>query len=251
MHHVPENSTFLATLREQYPSLAKTLFMKEKVVTSCSYIQLPATWDEYFSTLSQRGRRNLRRAMKMLQKEHVVEFKKYIGGEDLREQLEILFKLHLKRWEDSKFLTPEARNFYIDVSKAFFQNKWLDLSFLKANGKAVSAFWGFNYNNMCWAMTIASDTDYSYFSVGQLHFMKLIESSIQNGQEIFDFLKGEQAYKFHWTDRKKDNIRVTITGRSLVSRCRAVLLQIFTKYNNIRTRSFRENIALLLKKIRS
>ena len=66
MWHIPENSDFLTILREQYPSFSKTLFWDEQLISSCPYIVLPATLGEYLSSLSQKRRQNLRRAMKSL-----------------------------------------------------------------------------------------------------------------------------------------------------------------------------------------
>ncbi len=254
MYHIPENSTFLTILREQYPSLSKSLFLHEKVITSCPYINLPATWEEYLHTLSKKRRGNLRRAMQSLQKDHEVEFKRYTAGDDLQNQLQVLFKLHQKRWQGkniiSKFTTPEAREFYMDVSQAFNKNNWLSFSSLNVDGKTVSMLWGFKYRNTWCDMTPAFDPDYSRYSVGNLHILKIIEESIQDGLGKLDFLKGEAAYKAHWTSCKTDNIRITIAKRGFVGRYRAKLFQALIKYDNARARNFRENIDLLLKKIR-
>jgi CelD/BcsL family acetyltransferase involved in cellulose biosynthesis len=254
MSHIPEKSDFLGVLREQYPSFSSSLFLTERLISTCAYIMLPATWDGYFYTLSAKRRKNLRRSIKLLQKDHVVEFKKYAGGEDLRDQLQVLFELHQKRWQvrniRSKFAEPEAREFYVDISKAFYQNNWLDFSFLNIDGKPLSTSWGFIYNNMYYDMTGAFDIDYLNFSVGTLHEMKLIECAIQNGLGKFDFLKGDETYKSHWTHCKTNNVQIVMAKRSLLGRCRVKLLKTLTKYDNIRARSVRDNFDLLLKKIR-
>jgi CelD/BcsL family acetyltransferase involved in cellulose biosynthesis len=254
IYQVPENSTFLTILREQYPSLSKSLFLNEKVITSCPYIELPKTWEEYLRSLRKKRRGNLRRAMQSLQQDHKVEFKKYTAGDDLRKQLQVLFKLHQKRWQGenivSKFTTAEAREFYTDVSKAFSEKNWLSFSSLDVDGKTASILWGFTYLNTWWDMTPAFDPDYAQYSVGNLHMMKIIEESIQNGLEKIDFLKGQASYKFHWTSSERDNYRITIARKGFGGRYRVWLFEVLKKYSNSRKRSFRENIELLINKIR-
>jgi len=254
MSHIPENSLFLAGLREQYPAFSSSLLLIEQPVSSCPYIDLPANWEEYFHALSRNDRGNLRRSMRSLQKEHAVEVKKYAGGDDLREQLQVLFELHQKRWQErnviSKFARPEARDFYLDVSRVFHQNNWLDLTFLNAGGKPVSAFWGFNYNDTFWNMTQTFDPDYSKYGVGQLHIMKLIEDAIKNGQRKFDFLKGDEAYKSRWTSSATNNFQITMAKSGFWGRYRVKLLRILIKYDNFRARNFRDNLGMFLKKMR-
>ena len=255
IYHIPENSTFLTILREQYPSYSDALFLNEKIITYCPYIELPATFEEYYNALNKKKRYNIRRAMRSLEQDHVVEFKNFSESDDLRSQLQVLFDFHQKRWQEknviSKFTKSEARNFYMDVSRAFIKNNWLYYSILNVDGKTVSAEWGFDYNKVSYYMSGAFDLHYSGYSLGTLHLMKLLENAIQNGQRKFDFLKGDQAYKSHWASNKTANIRITIVRSGLVGRYRAILFQILKKYNNIKGRSFRENISLVYKKLQS
>ena len=244
MLNVPENSSFLTVLREQYPAFSRSMYLDEQLVDSCPYIDLPASWEEYFHTLSKHMRENLRRRMRSMQKDHVIEFKKYENGDDLREQLQVLFELHQKRWRlknmKSKFAEPEAREFYFDVSQAFHKNKWLDLSFQNVDGKPVSAHWGFIYNNIFHYMTPAFDPDYSYYSVGNLHIMKLLEDSIKNRLRKFDFLTGAEIYKSYWTQCTKDNIQITMAKMGFWGSCLVKLFQIIIKVGNIRRLGLRQ-----------
>jgi CelD/BcsL family acetyltransferase involved in cellulose biosynthesis len=253
IYHIPENSAFLTLLREKYPSFSKSLYFDEKPSSYCSHILLPSTWEEYFSTLGAKMRKNLRRETKLLERDHAVEFRKYAGAEDLRDQLQVLFELHQKRWGiehiNSKFIEPKAREFYVDVSKAFYQNNWLDFSFLHVDGKPLSTSWGFIYNNTYYDNTGAFDVDYLDLSLGTLHEMKLIERAIQYGLGKFDFLKGIEPYKSHWSNGKTDNFRITIAQNSFRGRYRAKLFQILIKIGYARERGLRENVNLLLKKL--
>ena len=179
---------------------------------------------------------------------------KYSGDEDIKSNLETLYHLHQKRWQgknmSSKFLETQAREFYFDVSEAFLQNDWLDLSFLKVEGKTVSIEWGFNYDESYWSMTGGFDPDYSRYSVGNIHAMYLIKSAIHSGQKKYDMLKGTESYKSHFAENKSSNAIITLIESGFRGRWRAMLFSTLIKYDNSRARSLNENLKLLLKKLK-
>ncbi len=253
MSHIPEKSSFVSALREQYPAFSKSLSLNERLISSCPYITLPATWEEYFQTLSRNRRGILRRAMRSLQKDHTVEFKKYENNESLQDKLQVLFDFHKERWQkrniSSKFSRPEAREFYVDVSQAFYQSNLLNLSYLNIDGETVSIIWGFNYDGKYYYMTPAFNLSYSDYGVGNVHMMKLIEDAIHIGLSEFDFLKGTEAHKSHWTHCKIDNIQIIMAKRCFWGRYRLKLLEMLIKYEHIRARSLRDNFIQLYKKI--
>jgi CelD/BcsL family acetyltransferase involved in cellulose biosynthesis len=250
-YHIPENSGFSTLLREQLSSFSQVLYLDEKPSSFCSYILLPATWEEYLHTLSRNSRRNITRKLQYLLKDHVLELRKITDDNDLLEKLKILFELHQKKWgRESKFNKPEARAFYTSVSQALRQNGWLNFSYINVDGKTLSLLWAFNYNGTFWGMTNAVDVDYAEYSAGSIHLSKAIEDSIKDGLKKFDFLKGDEGYKFHWTDKKTDNVKITITQNSMTGRFRARLLQSLIKIGYARKRSFQENINLIFKKMK-
>lgn len=253
MSHIPENSHFLSALRGEFPSISNNLLIDERPLSSCPYISLPTTWEQYLQDQSRNLRKQIRKKMRLLQEKHKVELKKYTSAENLREQLQILFELHQKRWQGSSiaeiFASPTTREFYLDVSQALYKKDLLNLSFLNVDGRPVSAGWGFNYHNEFCYMTCAFDPGYLDYSVGFLHMVKLIEDAIENGMRKFDFLQGSEAYKFRYAQAKTVNFQITLVKKGLGGIYLLKLLQTLTKVDNIRTRTFRENCRRLLEKI--
>ena len=254
---VSDQSDFAAFLRDMPQEFARSLKVKERVISVCPYILLPETWEEYQSHCypNKKRLRNLRRLVKVLQKEHEVEFKEYSGDdEELNDQLQIMYELHKNRWINktgtSKFIEGYVRDFYFEISKIFDRYGWLAFTSLNVDGKPVAFLWGFRYRNAWLAMTAAFDPEYSQYSIGQLHYLKIIEKAIQERLEKFDFLKGGSEYKHHWTSTLIKNIQFTITRNKLRSKCRSVLLDVIIKLQNISDRSLRQNIILLYRKLR-
>ena len=254
--HIPEDSDFIQALREQYRSPLFSLSIAEQMVTSCPYIDALETWEDYASTLTKHGRykvNKLRREILKLKENQRIEYNHYSKGDNLPEHLDTLFQLHQKRWEErniySKFLKPEVRAFYRDISKAFCENNWIDLTFLNIGGQAVAASWGFIYNNRFYYMTSTFDTGYSSLNAGHMLTMRLIERAIQNGLSKFDFLKGDEFFKSYWTHQKLDNIQITIANKGIRGRHLVVLLRLMIKLRNMKERSLRDNLNLMLAKL--
>jgi len=255
--HIPDNADFLITLRNQYPSFSGSLSINERLISSCPYIDLPATWDEYYDNLHKNGRKKakrIKREMQAMQENNELQFKKHTQGDNIQDQLQILFRLHQKRWKErnisSKFSIPEVREFYEDVSEAFIENNWMDLSFLYIDGNVVSAGWGFRYFNQFYYMTSTFDPEHSNHNLGHIHTLQLIEEAIDNGLSRFDFLKGDEFFKTYWAHSKNNNVQIMVSSKGFKGKCRVKLLEMFSKIIRIQERSFGDNMKLLLKNMR-
>ena len=200
--------------------------LTERPESSCPYIELPATWQNYLGSLRAHTRKNWRQYGGWLQKDHLVAFRKYAGDTDLRAEMEPLFILHKKRWRQkgftSKFTSTVEQDFYYDVSKLFWQNGWLNLSFLDVDGKSVSAVWGF---------------DYAAYGIGTIYVARRIEDYFRNGRTKFDFLKGDESYKFRWARHTVNNVQITMTKRGIAERSRIMLLDVLPKISLFRPAS--------------
>jgi CelD/BcsL family acetyltransferase involved in cellulose biosynthesis len=251
--NIPENSGFLLFLQKKYFSIPRYVRLIEHNTTSCPYITLPATWEDYIRTFPKRRRWHLKQKRNKLRKNHVVELVK-IQDLKIYERMCFLFELHRQRWQGSSvsnlFTKPKVRQFYLDVSEIFHHNNWLDLSFLHIDGKPASGCWAFVYNGTFYDHTIAFNPSYSKYSAGTVHMLMLIEDAIQNGLKKFDMLKGAEEYKFRYANSKTVCSHLLMATPSIGGRYHVVLMQIINKLNNIRSRSLKENLQLALKRFK-
>ena len=257
LSQVPQNSVFSTTLSELSRDFTQSLILTKRVISTCPYILLPETWDIYKNQYcpSKKRLKTLQYRLRSLQKDHAVELKEFDGDDDvLNTQLHVLYELHKQRWltqtGKSKFTEKRTRDFYFEISKILHQNGWLSLSSLNVDGKPASIIWGFKYNNIWMDMTPVFDPEYSRFSVGQLQIMKMIESMIEAGFTKFDFLKGGSEYKQRWAQNSEDNLQFIITKNGFLSKYKPMLLYIIIKLQNIKERSFIQNVGLLYRRLR-
>ena len=91
MSQIPKDSQFYYLLWEQSTSFRDSLVLYDKVITTCPYLPLPMTTDEYLRSLHRKRRGNLRRALQSLQQSHNAEFKKHTPDGNLKEEMRLFF----------------------------------------------------------------------------------------------------------------------------------------------------------------
>lgn len=143
---VPDDCEFIDLLRRCASLPTSGLIMQEKVKTLAPYITLPATWDEYFSSLSTSRRHVLRRKLRLLEKAHTVALQD-CTGDNLESMLSTFIDLHERRWQsvDVKglFSDPKMEGFYRDIATQFVKKGWLKFSCLIVDNEVASAEYAF------------------------------------------------------------------------------------------------------------
>ena len=248
---VPEESRFIAALRENASLLSEKLVIQERATTVAPYISLPATWDAYFSSLSQRRRQKLRRSLRALEEEHSVEFRK-CTVDNIDDRLTEFFDLHQERWQSVNirgiFRDAEAKQFYRDIATRLLGKGWLHFSHLDVDGEMVSALFGYIYNGKFYAGTAGRAQRYSKYSVGQLQFMFVIRDAIERNLQEFDLLRGDEPYKFYWTKSTRRYMQVIVIRRGICHGLRLKYLRAFWRLHELRQYRLREIYSLYFMK---
>lgn len=254
LSRIAEDSEFLNLMRKQYPSLPKSLSLYERALTPCPYILLPLTWDEYLASFSSKTRNTLRRKLKLLAKEHNIEFRKCSPDDDIPRNVNTFCELHQRGWQNrglSGFLlVAKMRELHQDVANLFSGKGWLNLSFLVVDGKAASAVYGFEYRQKFYHGLTGFDPDYSKYGIGQLHNMFLIQEAIKNGLKEFDFMIGTEEYKYRWHALNRGNVQIIMMKRDFLGKLRLKLLDAVLLWDKLGKYGLRQSLRLYLRKRR-
>jgi CelD/BcsL family acetyltransferase involved in cellulose biosynthesis len=73
----------------------------------------------------------------------------------------------------------------------------LRLNILELNTTAVAATICLDYKDIVYLYNSGYDPKFSWLSVGLISKAMCIQDSIQRGKKQFDFLKGDEQYKYH------------------------------------------------------
>jgi len=188
----------------------------------CPYILLPSSIDNLMLTLNRNFRKALRRNMRCLQdNSQKMELKKYDEVGSVEETMKIFFKLHQKRCKSKAlpgvFAKQEICDFYVDVARLFADNRWLGLYFLTLDDEPIASQYCFEYNNKMYSALAGFDPNYSTYGVGNIITFKIAENCIKRGLEEYDLLKGDEAWKFHWSSRYRTNLGIRFVNKKVTS----------------------------------
>lgn len=247
---VPDDCVIIKQMYPWLSGLPAKLLCDEKTVTIAPYIPISTDWNSYFASLGPYTRKRLRRLHRM------AELNKNIGYgrfhyHDLDRAINCLFDLHIKRWQSvhirSLFKQQAYRKFYRQIAETFMKRNWLHISYLKVKDTICCIHYSYQYDNKLYAATVARDLSYNKLEIGHLHELQSIRDAFQKGFKEYDFLQGDEAYKFYWTRKYRRYLRFIIIKRTPLSRLRMLFIKmclfLIQFINN--KHSFRELIAIV------
>jgi CelD/BcsL family acetyltransferase involved in cellulose biosynthesis len=165
----------------------------------CPVIELPGTFEDYLGTLDKKQRHEIRRKVRKAESEANISW--YIVGPEhnLDEEIErFLGLMSASQYQKAAFLENEnnVRFFKAIVHKTFEQG-WLQMSFLYVDESVAAAYINFDYQNHILVYNSGLNPNvHGHLSPGIVLLAYNIEHAIETGHTIFDFLRGNETYKY-------------------------------------------------------
>ena len=219
--NIPQNSRTYVKLREMAEARGyQTLVEVEDV---CPIITLPASWDDYLMTLDKKQRHEVRRKLRKADREADTRFV-IVGPEhDLRAEMQSFIELHqLSTPDKDEFMDPTMQAFFFEVAEALQALGWLQLAFIQMNGQKAASLLNFDYDGSILVYNSGYDpSQFSQLSPGIVVTARCIEHAISLGRNEFDFLRGDEVYKYRFgaQDTEVRRLLVAKPGISLQAIC--------------------------------
>ena len=113
-----------------------------------------------------------------------------------------LVRLHATRWNDrdqAGVLDDSLiLRFHREAATGLLQQGVLRLYTLRLDGRAIASFYGFHAHGRAYYYLGGFDPAYGQLSPGMLIIGHAIEQSLQQRAKAFDFLRGQEPYKYAW-----------------------------------------------------
>lgn len=175
---------------------------------ACPVLALPASYDEYVRSLGKNMREQIKRYPKRLEKEFQVEYQLADNPSAVQNALTDLFKLHGARWrqrgQTGVLATARRQKFHRAVCAAFFEKNHLRLWTLRCNGAPACVLLNYVYGGKYYFFIGGFDPNLMRWSVGTCLFAQVFKSAIEEGAREFDFLRGEEEYKYRYGATNRD-----------------------------------------------
>jgi CelD/BcsL family acetyltransferase involved in cellulose biosynthesis len=213
LHAVPAASATVTLLPELAPrfGLAASAVLEER----CPVLELPKTWDDYLAGLSGKARHELLRKMRRVEREapgtHPVGLHR---PEDVAGRLDDFLDLHRRsRTGKARFMDARMEGFFRQVAVALAGVGGVRLWFLEGLEGPLASFLCLEWEETVGLYNSGFHPDRAALSPGLVLLAHVIRDAIERGRRRFDFLRGEERYKYEFGPRPEDLYTVTIGPR--------------------------------------
>lgn len=169
---------------------------------ACPVLEFPASFDEYVRSLGKNMREQIKRYPKRLEKQFAVEYQLAQTPDEVRVALDDLFRLHGKRWrargQTGVLATPRRQAFHREVCEEFLKRGWLRLWTLRCDNRPACVLLSYCYEGRYSFFIGGFEPELMRWSVGTCLFARVFQHAIEEGATEFDFLRGEEEYKYRF-----------------------------------------------------
>lgn len=210
-YNLPQFSPTLATLRTI--SLEKGWEYSESIYQPCPAIPLPGDFETYLTGLDKKQRHEIRRKIRRAEESgRGVHWYIVQNADQVDPEMNNFMTLMAHDPEKAAFLTMPMRLQMKKSAAAAFENGYLQLAFLEVDGEKACGYLNFDYDNKIWVYNSGLDRKFMDLSVGWVLLGYLLEWANQNKRSEFDFLRGDEDYKFKFGGQPRDVMRVKVSG---------------------------------------
>jgi CelD/BcsL family acetyltransferase involved in cellulose biosynthesis len=171
-------------------------------------------WEKYLAGRSRGLRNDVGRKMRSLRRDHQVKLRRSDAADEVRPDMDTLFRLHDARWGTRKgtsaMADPAVREFQRDLARAAQEQGWLRLYLLEVDDEPVAAWYGWRVGDRFSYYQAGFDPDWSRQSVGFLLLAETIREAIAEGAADYDLLRGEERFKIRFANAERRTSRVVV-----------------------------------------
>jgi CelD/BcsL family acetyltransferase involved in cellulose biosynthesis len=210
LYNVLDNSPALTAL--QQAAQKQGWQYKDEPFRPSLTIELPGDWETYLNGIDKKQRHEIRRKMRRAYNNQL-PVRWYIARDPATIDAEIEAFLHLMEQdpEKARFLTPLMRDNFHRTIRCAYNEDCLLLAFLEVDENKAAAYLSFDYIDQLWVYNSGINSVYIEYSPGWVLLGELIKWSIENGKKAFDFMRGDEDYKYRFGAKKRDVMRITLT----------------------------------------
>lgn len=209
LYNIVEDSPSLKALEAAAETLELTFTVKR--LTHSPYIPLPTDWETYLEGLDKKQRHEIRRKMRRAEEGETtvsVYFTQEISK--LEDDMDDFLELMAQDEEKEDFLSPLMRKQMKSIMRCAFEEGCLQLSFLLVGEQKTAAYLSFDYLNRIWVYNSGLDRRYMTYSPGWVLLGHLLQWAIEHGRQEFDFMRGDEEYKYKFGAVDRFIMRATI-----------------------------------------
>lgn len=210
--NLPEVSLTYTLLPPLVEASGHTVVVKQEDVAP--QFTLPLHYETYLQEqVDKKQRHEIRRKQRRAEREADIGF--YIVGKEHSLEAEVDDFVALQRAsrvDKAEFMTPPMRRFFGAVARRMLDAGYLRLCFLTINGEKAASLYAFEFDRKFLLYNSGYDPDaHAQLSPGWVILAYSIQYAIAAGCRVFDFMQGDEEYKYRFGSQDYKVMRVIIT----------------------------------------
>jgi CelD/BcsL family acetyltransferase involved in cellulose biosynthesis len=197
LHCLPQWSPSHAAVADLLSSTLAVEIGQEEV---CPIVRLDGTFEAYLRALPKKERHEVRRKARNFERDAPTGRLRVVTEKaEALAALPDFFRLHrLSAPDKERFLTPDVERFFGAMTAATADAGWLRLYLMEIDDRPVAAVFTFVADGRMLVYNSGYDPAYAHVSAGMVLVGMMIEDAARLGLTVFDFLRGNEAYKYRF-----------------------------------------------------
>jgi CelD/BcsL family acetyltransferase involved in cellulose biosynthesis len=196
-YNLPDTSPTLAALQTE--AAARGWTHLEEIYRPTPRIALNGSFDDYLAKIDKKQRHEIRRKMRRAAESELnVRFVLVDKSADIEPELNTFFDLMVHDPNKANFLHPAMREQMTAVLRAAHEHGYLWLGFFEINGVKTAASLNFDYGNKLWGYNSGVSREHMELSPGWVLLGHTIQWCCENNRSEFDFMRGDEDYKYRF-----------------------------------------------------
>jgi CelD/BcsL family acetyltransferase involved in cellulose biosynthesis len=182
----------------------------------CPVLHLPRSWEAYLESLGSKQRHELTRKIRRLEREAAdARVTCAATRDEVEPRMGDFLDLHRRSHTGkARFMDARMESFFRRVAGALAEAGQARLWFLDSPGGPLATFFTLEWDDTVGLYNSGFRPDRAGLSPGVVLLGHLIGDAIARGKRRFDFLRGEERYKYDFGPRPEDVYRVRIAART-------------------------------------
>ncbi|MBI1794040.1 MAG: GNAT family N-acetyltransferase [Chloroflexi bacterium] len=208
-YNLPDSSPTLAALKAESERRGWTY--RQEIYRPTPRIALNGSFEEYLARIEKKQRHEIKRKMRRAAEyEMPVRFYIVEDAAALDSEIEAFFSLMIQDPNKALFLKDDMHLQMTSILRAAFEHGYLWLAFLEVGGVKAAAAVNFDYKNKLWGYNSGVNRDFMELSPGWVLLGHQIQWACEHGRTEFDFMRGDEEYKYRLGGVNKFVMRAVI-----------------------------------------
>ncbi len=213
LYNLIDSSPTLAGLERAADALGWP-YSSEKLQHS-PYIPLTGDWDTYLAGIDKKQRHEIRRKIRRAEEAGDVRWYFTRDADQLESDTQAFVAMMRTDPEKEAFFarSDTMLDTMIEIIRCAFEHECLVLAFLEINGTKAAGYLCFDYLNRIWVYNSGYDSSMMEFSPGWVLLGYLLQWANEQKRSEFDFMRGDETYKYRFGAVDRFVMRATITRK--------------------------------------